>query len=443
LIAASLKISLSQVFFGSATIASIVRDFQSPIRPGATLDMSATPQSAVKRVYVVGTCDTKQRELEYVRSLIAAAGVPVVLLDVGTRESGIADVSASEIASHHKRGPAAVLGLDDRGAAVAAMGEALVAYLATRDDVGGVIGLGGSGNTAIVTQGMRSLQVGIPKLMVSTIASGNVAPYVGPCDICMMYSITDVAGINSINRVVLGNAAHAIAGMAKSEIPRIEGGKKQIGLTQFGVTTACVDQVRTSLERDYECMVFHATGIGGQSMEKLIDGGYLVGAIDITTTEVADFLVGGVLPCTEERFGAVARTQIPYVASCGALDMVNFGGIDSVPEKFRDRRLYKHNPQVTLMRTTPEENKLFGEWIATRLNDCGGPVCLLIPEHGVSAIDAPGKPFHDPEADQALFAALEATLKPTPRRRLVRLPLHINDKAFADALAQAFREIAG
>ena len=187
----------------------------------------------MKKVYVIGTCDTKQRELDYVKSLIAAAGVPVVLVDVGTRGSGTADVSASEVASHHKRGRAAVLGLDDRGAAVGAMGEALVAYLATRDDVGGVIGLGGSGNTAIVTQGMRSLRVGIPKLMVSTIASGNVAPYVGPCDICMMYSITDVAGINSINRVVLGNAAHAIAGMVKSEVPKVEGGKKQIGLTRI------------------------------------------------------------------------------------------------------------------------------------------------------------------------------------------------------------------
>jgi uncharacterized protein (UPF0261 family) len=404
--------------------------------------MSALPQSVAKRVYVIGTCDTKQRELDYVRSLIAAVGVPVVLLDVGTKGGGVADVSASQIASHHERGPDAVLGLDDRGAAVAAMGEALVAYLATRDDVGAVIGLGGSGNTAIVTQGMRSLRVGIPKLMVSTIASGNVAPYVGPCDICMMYSITDVAGINSINRVVLGNAANAIAGMATGEIPRIADAKEQIGLTQFGVTTACVDQVRTVLEGDYECMVFHATGIGGQSMEKLIDSGYLVGAIDITTTEVADFLVGGVLPCSEDRFGAVARTQIPYVASCGALDMVNFGGFDSLPEKFRQRRLYKHNPQVTLMRTTPQENKLFGEWIATRLNDCSGPVRLLIPERGVSAIDAPGKPFHDPEADQALFAALEATLKPTPKRRLVRLPMHINDKAFAEALAQSYREIA-
>lgn len=397
----------------------------------------------MKKIYVIGTCDTKQRELDYVKSLIAAAGVPVVLVDVGTRGTGTADVSAAEVATHHKQGRTAVVGLDDRGAAVAAMGEALVAYLATRDDVGGVIGLGGSGNTAIVTQGMRSLRVGIPKVMVSTIASGNVAPYVGPCDICMMYSITDVAGINSINRVVLGNAAHAIAGMVKSELPKVEGGRKQIGLTQFGVTTSCVDQVRAALEPDYECMVFHATGIGGQSMEKLVDGRFLVGVVDITTTEVADLLIGGVLPCTEDRFGAIARTRIPYVASCGALDMVNFGAIETVPERFRQRRLYKHNPQVTLMRTTPEENKLFGEWIAKRLNDCDGPVRFIIPENGVSAIDAPGKPFHDPEADRALFTALEANLKQTSRRRLVRLPLHINDKAFAEALANAFREIAG
>ncbi len=396
----------------------------------------------VKSVYVVGTCDTKQQELDYVKSMVVAAGMPAILIDVGTKSRGTADVAAAEIARHHPRGSDAVLGLEDRGAAIEGMGQALTAYLKTRDDIAGVIGLGGSGNTAIVTQAMRALPVGLPKFMVSTIASGNVAPYVGPCDICMMYSITDIAGLNRINRTVLGNAAHAIAGMASRAVPDIRGGKPEIGLTQFGVTTACVDQVRAELEKDFDCMVFHATGIGGQSMEKLVDGGFLSGVIDITTTEVADYLLGGVLPCTEDRFGAIARTKVPYVVSCGALDMVNFWAMDTVPEKFRARNLYKHNPQVTLMRTTAEENKRFGEWIAHKLNECEGPVRLLIPEGGVSAIDAPGKPFHDPDADRALFAALEGNINQTPQRRVIRLPLHINDVKFSQALAQNFREIA-
>jgi uncharacterized protein (UPF0261 family) len=398
----------------------------------------------MKKIYVVGTCDTKERELHYVKSIIEAAGFPAVLVDVGTRGSArSADVAAEEVASHHDKGKDAVLGLADRSPAVGAMSEALCKFLATRNDIGGIIGLGGSGNTGIVTTGMRSLPIGVPKVMVSTLASGNVASYVGPCDICMMYSVTDVAGINSISRVVLGNAAHAIVGMVQHEVPpAMASDKKQIGLTMFGVTTHCVDQIRAALESDYECLVFHATGIGGQSMEKLVDSGFLSGVIDVTTTEVADFLVGGILPCTEDRFGAIARTGVPYVASVGALDMVNFWGKDTVPEKFRRRNLYMHNPQVTLMRTTPEENKRFGEWIAGRLNACEGPVRMLIPEKGVSAIDAEGKPFYDPAADRALFEALAANLKQTANRKLVLLPHHINDKAFSDALVSAFREIA-
>ena len=397
----------------------------------------------MKKVYVIGTGDTKERELQYVKSMIEAAGVPAVFVDIGTRGSAKnADVTPAQVAAHHEKGTGAVLDLDDRGAAVGAMSEALCRFLATRADIGGVIGLGGSGNTGLVTTGMRSLPIGLPKVMVSTIASGNVAPYVGPCDICMMYSVTDVAGINSISRAVLGNAAHAIVGMVERQVPAVASDRQQIGLTMFGVTTTCVDQVRAALEQDYECLVFHATGIGGQSMEKLVDSGFLSGVIDVTTTEVADLLVGGILPCTEDRFGAIARTRVPYVASVGALDMVNFWAKNTVPEAFRNRNLYMHNPQVTLMRTTPDENKRFGEWIAARLNLCGGPVRMLLPEKGVSAIDAEGKPFYDRGADEALFQALEANLQQTSDRKLVRLPHHINDKAFSDALAGAFREIA-
>jgi uncharacterized protein (UPF0261 family) len=225
-------------------------------------------------------------------------------------------------------------------------------------------------------------------------------------------------------------------------VPTTASDKKQIRLTMFGVTTSCVDQIRAALDGEYECLVFHATGIGGQSMEKLVDSGFLSGVIDVTTTEVADYIVGDILPCTEDRFGAVARTKVPYVASVGALDMVNFWGRETIPDRFRERNLYMHNPQVTLMRTTPEENKRFGEWIAQRLNTCEGPVRMLIPEKGVSAIDAEGKPFHDPAADRALFDALAANLRQTANRKLVRLPYHINDRAFSDALVGAFREVA-
>jgi uncharacterized protein (UPF0261 family) len=394
------------------------------------------------KAYVVGTCDTKGDELVYVRDLIAAVGVPTVLVDLGTRSGGgRADVPPQEVAAHHPQGAAAVF-TGDRGTAVAAMAEACVRFVATRDDIGGMIGLGGSGGTALVTPAMRALPIGTPKVMVSTVASGNVAPYVGPSDICMMYSVTDVAGINRISRRVLGNAAHALAGMMAHEVPEARGAKPAIGLTMFGVTTPCVEQVTRALEAEYDCLVFHATGTGGQSMEKLADSRLVVGVIDVTTTEVCDLLMGGVFSAGEDRLGAIARAGLPYVGSCGALDMVNFGATDTVPAHHRERNLYVHNPQVTLMRTTAEENRRMGEWIGAKLNACAGPVRFLIPEGGVSMIDAPGQPFHDPTADAALFDALAATIEQTPRRRLIRLPHHINDPEFAQALVANFREIA-
>jgi uncharacterized protein (UPF0261 family) len=394
------------------------------------------------RAYVVGTCDTKGDELAYVRDLIAAAGVPTVLVDLGTRSEGArADVTPREVAAHHPGGADAVFG-HDRGAAVAAMADAFVRFVATRDDIGGMIGLGGSGGTALITPAMQALPVGTPKVMVSTVASGNVAPYVGPCDICMMYSVTDVAGLNRISRRVLGNAAHALAGMMAHQVPQTRGDRPAVGLTMFGVTTPCVEQVSAALEVDYDCLVFHATGTGGQSMEKLVDSGLVVGVIDVTTTEVCDLLMGGVFSAGEDRLGAIARTGVPYVGSCGALDMVNFGALDTVPARYRKRNLYVHNPQVTLMRTTPEENRRMGEWLGAKLNACAGEIRFLIPEGGVSMIDAPGQPFHDPAADAALFEALEATVAQTPRRRLIRVAHHLNDPAFAQALVASFRAIA-
>jgi uncharacterized protein (UPF0261 family) len=394
------------------------------------------------KAYVVGTCDTKGEELAYVRDLIAAAGVPTVLVDLGIRSAGRrADVSPREVATHHPDGASAVFG-DNRGRAIAGMAEAFARFVMTRDDVGGMIGLGGSGGTALITPAMRALPVGLPKVMVSTVASGNVGPYVGPADICMMYSVTDVAGINRISRRVLGNAAHALAGMLARQLPPADGVKPALGLTMFGVTTPCVEQVVKALAGDYDCLVFHATGTGGRSLEKLVDSGLVEAVIDVTTTEVCDLLMGGVFSAGEDRLGAIARTAVPYVGSCGALDMVNFGAIDTVPAHYCGRNLYVHNPQVTLMRTTPEENRRMGEWLGAKLNACAGEVRFLLPEGGVSLIDVPGQPFHDPAADAALFEALEATVRQTARRRLIRLPHNVNDPQFAAALVASFREIA-
>ena len=399
---------------------------------------------AEAKAYIVGTLDTKGEELLYIRDRLAANDVASCMVDAGTGGGpppAGADVSAAEVAGHHPDGADAVLGLEDRGQAVAAMGEALSRFLPTRTDIGGMIGAGGSGNTALVAQGMRALPIGVPKVLVSTVASGNVAPYVGPNDITMMYSVVDVAGLNRISRVVLANAAHALAGMMRGTVPAAED-KPAIGLTMFGVTTPCVDQVRAALEADHDCLVFHATGTGGRSMEKLVESGLVLGCIDSTTTEVCDHLMGGVFSAGEDRLGAFARTGLPYVGSCGALDMVNFGAMETVPAQYQDRTFHIHNPNVTLMRTTADENRAMGEWIGARLNACAGPVRFLIPEQGVSLIDAPGMPFHDPDADAALFEALERTVEQTGQRRLIRLPLHINDADFAAALVESWREIA-
>ena len=393
-------------------------------------------------VYVIGTLDTKGEELHYAARLVHSAGARARLVDVSTTaHDGDADVSSAAVAAHHPGGEGAVLGLTDRGAAVTAMAEALTHFLLAQRDVGAVLGLGGSGNTAIVTTAMRALPVGIPKIMVSTLASGNVAPFVGASDIMMMHAVADVAGLNSVTRMVIGNAAHAAAGMVLNDIPLTDSARPAVGLTMFGVTTAAITQIRAELEQTHECFVFHATGTGGQCFEKLIDSGLLTGALDITTTEVADFLVGGVLPCTEDRFGAIIRRRIPYVGSVGACDMVNFGARETVPAKFEGRQFYIHNPFVTLMRTTPAENAAIGHWISVRLNRMEGPVRFLLPLRGVSAIDADGKPFHDVATDAALFQAIESSVLPSPIRKLIRLDAHINDPAFAAAAVAAFRDI--
>ena len=398
--------------------------------------------TSVSAAYVVGTFDTKGRELFFLRQCLDRLGLRVVTVDLSTSgKTSTASVHPREVARHHPGGESAVFS-GDRGAATAAMALAFEAFIQTRRDLGGIISAGGSGGTSMATQGMRALPIGCPKLMVSTMASGDTRPYVGPSDICMMYSVTDVQGINRISEKVLANAANALAGMIAHPVAASGDTKPALGLTMFGVTTPCVQAVTQRLGDAYDCLVFHATGVGGQSMEKLADSGLLAGVIDVSTTEIADEIGGGVLSAGPTRMDVYARHALPYVGSCGALDMVNFGAWDTVPERFRARRLYRHNTTVTLMRTTPDENRAIGEFIAAKLNAMRGPVRFLIPEGGVSAIDKPGQPFHDPEADRALFAAIEERFRPAPDRQLRRLPLHINDEAFADALVAAWHEVS-
>jgi uncharacterized protein (UPF0261 family)/ABC-type branched-subunit amino acid transport system ATPase component len=409
-------------------------------------------RGGVAPVIVAGTLDTKGDELRFIRDQIAGAGVRVLLVDLSTSGGpSPADVPPHHVAAYYRGGPNAVF-TGDRGAAITAMAEAFEGWIKRHEPVGGLISAGGSGGSSLVAPAMRALPIGVPKVLISSVASGNVAPYVGPSDIMMLYSVTDVAGLNSVSRQVLANGAAAIVGMVRARAANVErerrpttrgGSKPAIGLTMFGVTTPCVDAIVDALEDDFECLVFHATGVGGQSMEKLVDSGALVGVIDITTTEVCDLLLGGVLPATEDRFGAIARTRVPYIGSCGALDMVNFGPMDTVPERYRGRTLHVHNPTVTLMRTTPEENARIGRWIGERLNRMDGPVRFYLPEGGVSALDSPGRPFSDPTADVELFRALEATVRQTSSRRLIRMPEHVNDPRFAAEIAAEFRRLFG
>lgn len=396
--------------------------------------------------YVVGTFDTKGDELRYVAELIRETGTAVRTVDLATggeptdaAPSGV-DVPAREVAAWHPDGAGAVF-TGDRGSAVAAMTEAFARFLPAQRDLDGVVGLGGSGGTALVTPALQALPVGVPKFMVSTMAAGDVGAYVGASDIAMLHSVTDVAGLNRISRRVLGNAAHALAGACAHPVPAGDT-RPAVGLTMFGVTTPCVDAVAHRLGDTYDCLVFHATGTGGAAMEKLADDGHLAGVLDISTTEICDLVAGGVLAAGEDRLDAIARTRIPYVGSCGALDMVNFGAPDTVPGRYSDRLFYPHNPQITLMRTTADEVRTIGEFLARKLNACDGPVRFLLPEGGVSALDAPGQAFHDPDVDAVLFDTLEREVRQTENRRLIRSPHHLNDPEFADELGAAFTDAA-
>ena len=429
----------------AAPVTDISRAAEAPLNPQpAPAVVVEFPVAATsgRAAYVAGTFDTKGRELAYLRQCLEKLGLRVVTVDLSTSgKPSPASVHPREVARHHPGGESAVFS-GDRGTAVTAMAMAFERYVLTRRDLGGLISAGGSGGTALATPAMRALPIGVPKMMVSTVASGDVRPYVGPSDICMMYSVTDVQGINRISEKVLANAAHALAGMVTHPMPDSAVRKPALGLTMFGVTTPCVQAVTKQLEADYDCLVFHATGTGGQSMEKLAASSLLAGVIDVSTTEIADEIVGGIMSAGPTRLDVFAQHAVPWVGSVGALDMVNFGARDTVPERFRQRRFYQHNASVTLMRTTPDECRLIGAFLAAKCNAMRGPVRLLIPEGGVSAIDKPGQPFHDPEADRALFDAIAQNFRTGPNKKLVRLPHHINDEAFADALVAAWREVS-
>jgi uncharacterized protein (UPF0261 family) len=390
-------------------------------------------------VVAIGTLDTKGAEYAFLRDRLREHGVDVLLVDAGVQGEPTtpADVSRQEVARAAGADVEQLAAAGDRGAAVEAMARgaaAIVERLHAEGRLDGVVGMGGTGGTSLVTHAMQRLPVGVPKLMVSTVASGDTRPYVGAVDIAMLYSVVDVAGVNQISARIIGNAAAAIAGMASATIPVPEGTRPLIGASMFGVTTPCVTTARERLEDlGYEVLVFHQTGTGGQSMEELVRAGFIEGVLDVTTTELCDELVGGVLAAHPKRLEVAGELGVPQVVSLGALDMVNFGPMDSVPERFRDRNLYVHNPSVTLMRTTPEECAELGRRVARKLSTATGPTALFVPLLGVSMIATDGQPFHDPAADEALFSAVRDNVGPSVE--LHELEMDVNDPRFALAMA--------
>jgi uncharacterized protein (UPF0261 family) len=395
-------------------------------------------------VVLVGTLDTKGHEYAYLRDRLREQGVDVLLVDAGVFEPQVEpDVSREEVAAAAGADARALAEAGDRGAAVSAMAAGAAAVAKRLRDEGrldGVAAVGGSGNSSIAAAAMRGLPVGVPKLIVSTVASGDTRPYMGASDVTMTYSVVDIAGINQISARILTNAAGAIAGMVKAEAPAVEAAKPLVTASMFGVTTPCVTRARERLEElGYEVLVFHQTGTGGESMEELMRAGYVAGSLDATTTELADELVGGVLPAYPGRLEAAGELGLPQVVSLGALDMVNFGPRDSVPERFGSRNLYVHNPTITLMRTTPDECRELGRRIGRKLSAATGPTALFVPLRGVSMIATEGQPFHDPDADAALLEGLRETLGDDVE--VHELDTDVNDESFALAMADRLDEM--
>ncbi|XP_051140952.1 toMV susceptible protein tm-1(GCR26) [Andrographis paniculata] len=428
----------------------------------------ASVENSPLQVFCVGTADTKLEELRFlaksVRSNLqhfsskCSSKILVTVVDVSTSQKDVKNfedfkfVSRKEVLSccFGSGEPLSTLLPDDRSKAIAVMKKALNVFLSNvyRDGVvAGVIGLGGSGGTSLMSTVFRSLPIGTPKVIVSTVASGQTEGYVGTSDLVLFPSVVDICGINNVSKVVLSNAAAAFSGMivGQLEVPKLpvaSGKKGTVGITMFGVTTPCVSAVKDRLAREgYETLVFHATGVGGRAMEDLVRGGFIQGVLDITTTEVADYIVGGVMACDGSRFDAMLEKKIPLVLSSGALDMVNFGSRDTVPSKFQQRKIYKHNEQVTLMRTTVDENIKFAEFIADKLNKSSSKLCVCLPKMGFSALDAPGKAFYDPDATGVLIDELQKRIDTDENRQVKVIPQHINDPEFADALVDSFLEM--
>ena len=398
-------------------------------------------------VVLVGTLDTKGREYAFLRERLQAAGLATILVDAGIMGPPLVepDIGREQVAAAAGADVEALRAAGDRGQAVLAMARgatAVIAGLYAEGRCQGVLAAGGSGNTSIAAEAMQALPIGVPKLIVSTIAAGDTRPIVGASDIMLAASVVDVAGINSISARILANAAAAMAGMALAPAVELGESRPLVAASMFGVTTPCVTHAAEALDGlGYEVLTFHMTGTGGRSMEALIAGGFITGVLDTTTTELCDELVGGVLGAGPDRLTAAGRAGVPQVVSLGALDMVNFGPRETVPAKFEGRNLYVHNAQVTLMRTTPEECAQLGEEVARKLSAATGPVALFVPLGGISMIATPGGPFYDAAADEALFAAVRANAGPNVE--LVEMDTDINDPAFADAMVARLHSYLG
>lgn len=428
-----------------------------------------TNRNQTLRLFCVGTADTKLEELQFLSDSLrsnlntfsnnSSLKVQVAVVDVSSGKEEIDSLGDSIFVSRNdvlscyfeSVGQAATLLPDDRGEAIAIMSKALEHFLKKAHGdgvVAGAIGIGGSGGTSLISSAFRILPVGVPKIIVSTVASGQTEPYVGTSDLILFPSIVDICGINSVSRVVLSNAGAAIAGMVIGRLERSRDlssvdEKPTVGLTMFGVTTPCVSAVKERLHKEgYETLVFHATGVGGKAMESLVREGFIQGVLDITTTEVADYLVGGVMACDNSRFDAIIEKRIPLVLSVGALDMVNFGAKDTIPSNFQQRKIHEHNKQVSLMRTTPDENKRFAEFIANKLNKSSSKICVCLPQKGISALDVTGMPFYDLEATTTLLNELQRLIETNEDRQVKLYPCHINDPEFANALVDSFLEIS-
>ncbi|KAI3960524.1 hypothetical protein MKW98_003023 [Papaver atlanticum] len=440
--------------------------------------MASTVADKVFQVFCIATADTKLEELLFLSDSVqyyldkfhnninTSTKVQVTIVDVSANKKGKEEsynnfpfVTREEIlysyygTENQQLEPSENILPNDRGEAIAVMSKALELFLKKNFDnqnLAGAIGLGGSGGTSLISHALKSLPLGIPKFIVSTLASGNTSHYIGTSDLILIPSVVDICGINSISKVVYSNAGAAVAGMVVGRISRfkdvtsIVAKKPTIGITMNGVTTICVNSVKEKLEKQgFETLIFHATGLGGRAMEDLVASGIIQGVLDITTTEVADYLVGGIMPCDSSRFDSIIEKNVPLVLSLGGLDFVVFGPMHTVPLEFRQRKLFKHNEQISVMRTTVDENKRIAIFIANKLNKSSplSKICICLPERGISGIDSPGKPFYDPITTTTLIDELQRLVITNENRMLRRLPYHINDPEFANELVDSFLKI--